>query len=164
MSTQIGFSTPKFFNPVSWLVRKFTKSRASHAFFVYHDVDFDMPMVMEAHELGFRLTPFEHFSKHNKIVKLVTPKNPIDVGLRIIASRYLGSMYDYAGLIGMAIVLLGRWLHRKWRNPFRGSRYVFCSESVIMAMKTSPGYERVDLDNDSSPEDLLEFFERTEGA
>lgn len=164
MTTKIGFSTPKHFNPVSWVVRMFTKSRASHAFFVYHDVDFDMQMVMEAHELGFRLTPYDHFTRHNKIVKLVQPKNSIDVGLRIVANRYLGSMYDYAGLIGMMVVLVGRWFHRKLRNPFRGSKYVFCSESVILAMKSSPGYERLTVDPDSSPEDLLKYFEAEEGA
>ena len=164
MSTQVGFSTPKHFNPVSWLVRKFTGSKASHAFFVYHDVDFDMQMVMEAHELGFRLTPFDHFTKHNKIVKLVKPKNPIDIGLRIVANRYLGTMYDYSGLIGMAVVLVGRWLHRKWKNPFRGSKYVYCSESVILAMKTSPGYERLELDSDSDPQELLNYFVDIEGA
>jgi hypothetical protein len=164
MTTQVGFSTPKHFNPVSWLVRKFTGSKASHAFFVYHDADFDMMMVMEAHELGFRLTPLDHFTKHNKMVKLVTPRNSIDMGLRIIANRYLGSMYDYAGLLGMVVVLVGRWLHRKWKNPFRGSKYVFCSESVILAMRSSPGYEKLKLDSETDPQDLLNYFENSEGA
>lgn len=162
--TRVGFSTPKHFNPVSWAVRKFTGSRASHAFFVYHDGDFDMEMVMEAHELGFRLTPLKHFERHNKIVKLAVPKNPIDIGLKAVANRYLGSMYDYAGLVGMAVVMFGRFLKRKWKNPFRGSKSVYCSESVIVAMKASPGYEKLDLDTDSSPQDLLEYFEKTEGA
>ncbi len=151
------------FNPVSWIVRKFTGSKASHAFFVYHDKDFDMDMVMEAHELGFRLTPYDHFKRHNKLVALVTPLQPIDAGLKLIAQRYLGSMYDYAGLIGMAIVMFGRFLKRKWKNPWRGSRYVYCSESVILAMKASPGYEGLDLDSDEDPQDLLNWFVKQEG-
>ena len=162
ISTRVGFSTPKFFNPVSWLVRKFTGSRASHAFFVYRDADFNMDMVMEAHELGFRLTPFEHFQKNNKIVALITPKNNIDEGLRVIAHRYLGSMYDYAGLVGMAVVMVGRWLKRKWSNPFRGSKLVYCSEAVILAMKASPGYGSMMLDSDSDPQVLLNWFEQNE--
>lgn len=162
--TRVGFSTPKAFNPVSWVVKKFTGSRASHAFFVYHDADFDMDMVMEAHELGFRLTPLKQFERKNEIVKLVEPKNNIDEGLRQIARRYLGSMYDYAGLIGMAVVMFGRFLKRKWKNPFRGSKSVYCSEAVILAMKQSVGYEQLDLDSDSSPQDLLDFFEKAEGA
>lgn len=162
--TRVGFSTPNYFNPVSWLVRKFTGSRASHAFFVYHDQDFDMEMVMEAHELGFRLTPLEHFKKHNTIVKIIKPKHEIDGGLVEVANRYLGSMYDYAGLFGMAVVMVGRWLHRKWTNPFRGSKYVYCSESVILAMRSSPGYENLELDSENDPQALLTYFEKNEGA
>jgi hypothetical protein len=164
MTTKILFSTPKHFNPVSWVVRKFTGSRVSHAAFLYWDTDFDMDMVMEAHELGFRLTPLKHFERHNQIVKLAVPKNVIDVGLKVVANRYLGSMYDYAGLIGMAVVMFGRFLKRKWKNPFRGAKSVYCSEAVILAMKASPGYGGLDLDSDSSPQDLLEYFEKNEAV
>ena len=162
--TRVGFSTPKSFNPLSWLIRRLTGSRASHAFFVYYDHDFQMDVVMEAHELGFRLVPLEHFAKLNTIVKLVTPKFPIDIGVRMVAQRYLGSTYDYAGLIGMSVVMFGRFLKRKWKNPFRGSKSVYCSESVIDAMLWSPGYEKLDLDPDSSPEDTLDHYEKVEGA
>jgi len=161
---RVGFSTPKMFNPVSWLVRKFTGSKASHAFFVYHDADFDMNMVMEAHELGFRLTPLKHFEKHNNILRLVSPKNPIDFGVKLVARRYLGTMYDYASLFGMIVVMVGRWLKRKWKNPARSSKNVYCSEAVILAMKQSPGYEKMDLDTESTPQDLYDWFEKTEGS
>lgn len=164
MTTRIGFSTPKHFNPVSWLVRKFTGSKVSHAFFIYHDRDFDIEMVMEAHELGFRLIPYEHFERHNEMVKVVTPKNPIDVGLQLIAQRYLGTMYDYPSLLGMFIVILGRFIHRKWMNPFRGAKYVYCSEAVILAMRASPGYETLDLDSENDPQVLMTYFEEAEGA
>lgn len=161
---RVGFSTPKSFNPLSWLVRKFTNSRASHAFFVYRDLDWNMDVVLEAHELGIRLLPLDAFERANVIVKMVTPKNPIEVGLRMVAHSYLGSMYDFAGLVGMAVVMLGRFLKRKWKNPFRGSKSVYCSEAVVLALLASPGYETVPLDPDSSPEDLLTFFEKIEGA
>lgn len=160
MSTHIGFSTPKTFNPVSWLVRTVTGSKVSHAFFVYDDVDFGMQMVMEAHELGFRLTPFEHFKKKNKLVALFTPVKPIDIGLKFVAQRYLGTMYDYGGLIGETVVMLGRWLKRKWKNPLRGSKNVFCSEAVCIAMQKSPGYEDFQEDPDSvDPQTLMLYFE-----
>jgi hypothetical protein len=162
--TRVGFSTPRWFNPVSWLVRSVTGSKASHAFFIYHDGDFDLDMVMEAHELGFRLTPLRHFERTNRIVKTVTPRYDIGVGLKHVARRYLGSEYDFAGLIGMTWVMIGRFLKRKWKNPWRGAKSVFCSESVILAMKFSPGYEAMDLVSDSSPQDLYDWFERVEGS
>ncbi len=161
---RVGFSTPRAFNPVSWLVRKFTGSRASHAFFVYFDATFEMEVVLEAHELGFRVMPRAHFERYNRVVKLVAPRHAIDAGLRRVGQRYLGSMYDFAGLLGMTVVMIGRWLKRKWKNPFRGSKAVYCSESVILAMKASPGYEGLKLPTESSPQDLLDYFERDEGA
>lgn len=160
MTTRIGFSTPKRFNPVSWLVRKVTGSQASHAFFIYHDQDFDMDVVMEAHELGFRLIPFEQFKKKNKLIGVYVPRAPIDVGLRYVAQRYLGTMYDYGGLLGQITVQLGRWLKRKWKNPFRGSKNVFCSEAVCVALQQSPGFETFTEDPDSvDPQTLMEYFE-----
>lgn len=160
MPTCVGFSTPNYFNPVSWLVRKFTKATVSHAFFVYHDNDLDMPMVMEAHELGFRLTPYHHFKKYNVIVGLYEPVKPIDPGITFVAKRYLGTMYDYGGLVGQVVVQLGRWFKRKWKNPLRGSKNVFCSEAVCIAMQRSPGYENFVEDPDSvDPMTLMKYFE-----
>jgi hypothetical protein len=162
--TLIGFSTPNYFNPVSRLIRFITKSKASHAFVIYFAHDWNMDCVLEAHELGFRITPLERFIVKNNIVKVVVPRHPIDEGLLVIAKRYLGSMYDYKGLFGMSVVMLGRFLKRKWNNPFRGSKSVFCSESVIIAMKNSHGYEDLDLSDDTDPEALLEYFETKECA
>lgn len=165
MTTHIGFSTPKMFNPVSWLVRKLTVSKCSHAWFLYYDKDFELDMVMEAHELGFRLLPFEVFKKHNIIVKVVTPKHSIDEGLKMVGRKFLGSHYDYAGLLGMLWVVMGQFLKRKWKNPFRSSMNVFCSEAVVRAMLMSPGYANLDLDPEQEePEDVLRFFEDTEGS
>jgi hypothetical protein len=161
--TRIGFSTPKKFNPVSWLVRKLTKSRASHAFFIYRDEDWDADMVMEAHEVGFRLVPLDKFEKKNNIIKVVTPKYPIEVGTKEVALRYVGSRYDFEGLIGMFVVVVGGWFKRRWQNPFRSATNVFCSEAVVRAMMGSPGYA-TELDPEISPEALLVYFERVEGA
>ncbi len=159
MNTRIGFSTPKSFNPVSWLVRKLTGSTASHAFFIYLDKDWEVDMVMEAHEYGFRLMSLAHFEKKNEIVATFNPKSSIDVGVRHVALEYLGRAYDWGGLFGSAVLLFGRWLKRKWHNPWNASKAVFCSESVVIAMQKS-GYEGAAelVPHDTTPQDLLEFF------
>lgn len=135
-ATLVGFSTPKRFNPLSWLVRKLTGSTVSHAWLLYRDHDFDLEMVMEAHEFGFRLLPYDTFQRHNVVVEVVNPDVNLDIGLRMLARR-LGSAYDYGGLIGMVVVLLGRWLKRKWRNPLASSHAMFCSEAVVLALQAS---------------------------
>lgn len=152
----VGFSTPTKFNPVSWLVRKFTSSTVSHAWFLYYSELHQTDMVVEAHELGFRTLSFEHFKKENVIVAVHTPKFPLILGFRRVTKAYLGTGYDWGGLIGMAVVKIGRMLKRRWKNPFRGKNHVFCSEAVYRSMKWSPGYEKLRQDPDSvDPEDLM---------
>lgn len=139
----IGFSTPKAFNPVSWLVRKLTKSQVSHAWVCYHSELFDQDMVMEAHELGFRSLTLENFKTKNKIVYI----HPVDVnitpGLRLLAS-HLGEAYDYGGLLGMSFVLMGQWLKRKFRwwkykisNPWAHAKLMICSEAMVVMLQAS---------------------------
>ena len=163
MKAFVGFSTPKAFNPVSWLVRKITKSRCSHAWVVYRDELFDRDMVMEAHELGFRTITFEHFSAKNDVVLMVPVDVDVTPGLRIL-STHLGEMYDYAGLFGMSFVLLGqrfkrllkKW-HKRIRNPWASAKLMFCSESVVIMLQSSNSRMVEDLiAEDTSPQALME--------
>jgi hypothetical protein len=60
----------------------------------------------------------------------------------------------------MALVKIGQWLKMRWKNPFRGSKAVFCSEAICIAMKKSPGYEDFTEDPDSvDPQRLMEYFQ-----
>jgi hypothetical protein len=160
MSTRVGFSTSKT-SWVSAIIRWFTGGKSSHVFLVYWDVDFERDMVMEATQGGFKITPFSH---HGGLVKVVTPKFPVEVGLRK-AVDWLGEEYDYAGLLGMAWVELGRWLRRKWRNPWRSAKAMFCSEAVARVMQESsyPGTENWDPQS-IDPEMLLAFFLKEEAS
>lgn len=162
-NVRVGFSTPKRFNPISWLVRKVTGSRCSHAWFLYYSDTFDMEMVAEAHELGFRLQPYERFLEDNIVVAVITPKFPIDNGLKCVVREYLTTGYNWGGLLGMAIVALGRKLKKRWNNPLRSPKHVFCSEAVYRAMKWSKGYESIDEDPESvDPEELMKHLEAHE--
>jgi hypothetical protein len=155
--TRIGFSTGKG-NPVSAIIRFFTGSRASHAWLLVHDPLFDMELVMEAHEVGFRLVPFKTFRKANRIVAIVDPQHPLDPGVRE-AAKWLGSQYDFRGLFGMMFVIAGRVFRRKWKNPFRSARSMFCSEAVVRVLRASgfPDATRLSAE-DTTPQDLMDFF------
>lgn len=159
MNTRIGFSTPNWFNPVSWLVRKLTKSRASHAWFVYYDLDWKRDMVLEAHELGFRLLPYSKFKKANKVVGVFKTKESLDEATNWVCD-HLGEPYDFGGLIGMAFVLIGRFFKRKWKNPLQNSKAMFCSEMVVsvLQMVRFPATRHIDP-HSTSPEDLLLLLE-----
>lgn len=157
--TLIGFSTPREPNFLSSLIRKLTKASASHTWFLYHDLDYGASMVMEAHETGFRHISLEQFLKKNKIVEIVEPKHDIDAGVRSVALEYLGRSYDFGGLIGGAIVMLGRWLKRSWNNPLHNDKSLFCSEAIAVALQRAnyPGADALVPEN-TTPGDLLEFI------
>jgi len=160
--TRIGFSTSKT-SWISRIIRWFTRSTVSHTFIVYYDEEWKRDMVMES-EGGMggsvRLVKFNPNS--SSIVKIVTPKHDIEVGMTKMVDR-LGEVYDYKGLFGMAWVELGRWLKKKWVNPWQSSDAMFCSELVAQVLKDSnyPGAEQFDPGS-TDPEQLLRFFEGEE--
>lgn len=157
-STLLGFSTPRRFNPVSWLVRRVTGSECSHSFFLYWDDDFQCDMVLEAHEFGFRLITWKRFVANNRIVALVEPTHPLEVGF-VKLGVWVGSDYDFTGLIGQALVQFGRFLKRKWRNPSQSSRSMFCSESIVRCMQWAEHPEAKTFSpKETTPQDLLTFY------
>lgn len=160
----VGFSTPRRWNPLSWLIRLGTRSPASHAWLLVEDPIFQLRLVLEAHSTGFRLVTLARFARENRIVALVRPAHPIDAGLPG-AGTWLGEKFDAVGLLGMAWVVLRRLFHLTGgRNPFRSVRALFCSESVVRTLKAAryPGAEELG-NEEETPADVLEFLWRTGG-
>jgi hypothetical protein len=160
----VGFSTPRRWNPLSWLIRFGTRSPASHAWLLVEDPLFQLRLVLEAHSTGFRLVTLARFARDNRIVALVLPAHPIEPGLRD-AGKWLGERFDAVGLVGMAWVVFRRLFHLSpGRNPFRSARALFCSESVVRTLKAAgyPGAEELG-DEDETPGDVLDFLRRTGG-
>ena len=155
LRSRIGFSTTNHL--LSRVVRFVTRSNCSHVFFVYYDQDFCLDMVMEAH-WSYRLIPLDQFTKTNKIIRIITPKHDIDLAIKS-SVHWLGSLYDAKGLVGMAWVKLGRWLRHCWKNPFRSTANVYCSEAVTRGLldQRYPGFNSMDAET-VGPDDLLEFF------
>lgn len=154
---RVGFSTDRK-SWLSGLIRKLTKSQASHTWLLYKDLDWAEDIVMDAHWSGWRLIPFSDFQKQNDIVKVVEIKHDLDPGMKLTL-RWFGTNYDYAGLFKMAFVMFGRWLGRKVKNPGQSARSVFCSEAIVRVLQASkyPKSETL-IPEETSPQDLLNFF------
>ena len=157
----IGFSTPRskgLGTLFSWVIRKLTRSSISHVSIIFRDATLNELMVLEANMLGFRAIPYRAFARKNYVHYLIWPHHALGEGLQA-AVAWIGTHYDYAGLIGMSVVLLGRALRRRWRNPFRSGRTQFCSEAVVRVLQASkyPGSETLSPD-DCDPQQLLEFL------
>lgn len=160
---KIGFSTARN-NPLSSLIRAFTGSKASHAWMLLRVQPFDREMVFEATEWGVRLIPWEVFRRRYRIVAVFEPKVPLDAAMTR-AGAHLGAYYDFAGLVGMAVVMLGRWLRRKWRNPLNAARAMWCSELVAHVLRWAghPGAEKL-VPTRTSPQDLLDLLRALQAA
>jgi hypothetical protein len=163
LKTRIGWSTQRY-NPVSALIRSMTGAQCSHVWWIYYDLDFGIDMVMDAHETGYRLIPFTTFQKRNKIVAIIQPKHDVDDAL-LFSVQWLGTMYDFAGLLGAAWVQVGRFLRRQWKNPFRSKSNVYCSEAVARGL-ISQSYPNLTVDDPEvvTPDQLLKFYEAETGG
>lgn len=157
--TLIGFSTSKT-SWISRIIRWFTNSTVSHCFIVYYDNEWNKYMVMESEGgLGGAVRIVNFRDDNPGIVKLFKPKHNIEYGMNNMVD-HLGEVYDYGGLFGMAWVILGRWLKKKWQNPLHSSKALFCSELVAQVLIDSnyPGAFALNPPT-TDPEILLRFFE-----
>jgi len=148
MNTRIGFSRSKGLGGIlSRVIMFFTKAEASHAWLLYYSDELKQDMVLDAHTTGFRAVGFDLFKKENYIVEVYQPKVSIDAAVPA-AAKWLGTPFDYEGLLGGIVPKVGGWLKRKWRNPVHSVNVVYCSESVIRACLEVPypGLEVLDPD------------------
>lgn len=152
----VGFSTTNGF--FSGLVRRFTKSKASHAFLAYEAMG--IWWVLEADWNGIKTWPLSKFQKVNKIVALLAIKEIKPENLHKTIDL-IGDSYDYGTLFGSIFPLIGKWFKKKWHNPFNSPKAMICSEVVVAALQECkfPGADSL-ISNDCTPEDVLEFLSK----
>lgn len=136
MRVVIGFSTSDWW--VSRAIRAFSRAPVSHTY-----ICFDSDVGPFGHELfeaawcGFRLsTRGKLTSGTTKIVREIPV--PIE-GMSALSTcrAWLETPYDYAGLLGEAWVMLGRWLGQRWQNPWANVHTLFCSEAATKLLQVS---------------------------
>lgn len=150
----IGFST----QPKSWLsriVRWFTKSKASHALIVFEM--FDREWILESGIKGVVILPIERLDGQMVALVPIPELSPADLSKVMVDD--LGDDYDFTGLFGMTINVLGRWFKAKWKNPWNNPRSMFCSEFVVKTLQQCgfPGADQLEAAN-TTPQDLLDFL------
>lgn len=153
---RIGFSTSATWH--ARVVRWMTRSKVSHAFFILENSFLGDDLVLEADPPDVHLRALSEFVKTNRIVKTVEMPETLRVGISQ-AVRLLGRPYDYRAFFGVGLVVIGRWLRRKWRNPFNARKSLDCIEMIVSVLQLSgyPGSERLDA-TQLSPQQLMEFL------
>jgi hypothetical protein len=155
MNIRFAFSTSNAW--YSRLIRDASKAKVSHTFVIVPALGTEL--VFQEGALGWSVCTLA--SMQDSIVKVVTPKYPVDVGFAKSLTD-LGQPYDYLGLLGMAWVMFWRWLGHKVRNPLASAHAMFCSERGTRILQDSnyPGADKLDPAA-TTPEDLLDFLENS---
>ena len=159
---RIGFSTSR--GIVSAAIRKVTRSKYSHAWVSFRDETLGKVVVMHATRYGYKIEPWRRFVRHVKLGPQFRMERDLTTGIRYVAD-WLGTMYDFPSILGFLWVALKRWIGKKIRNPFRSSRWLFCSEAVVLILQKSAVVGSHLLDKDSTdPQALLEFMHASSEA
>jgi len=158
VSVVVGFSTRPL-NPLSWLIRRVTGAKCSHAWLMFREPFFDRLMVVEATEWGVRMIDAEIFWRRNKIIRVYSIKQDL-TGTVQKSGNLLGDLYDFSGLVGMGFVAAAaKWMHRKVKNPLQVRGSLFCSEFVVQVLKQAGYPNTADLDpSATSPQQVYQFL------
>lgn len=140
----IGFSRPKKWKPVAWLIRLVEGTDYSHVFVTWHCTNIQRRKVFEAVGSGIRILSNVNFKKHAEIVELydfyVDDKTLFAIEQE--AHDMTGKPYGYKALLGLTIMrtfnFFNRILRLKGRqgNPFKDGDYSqVCVEAGGMVVK-----------------------------
>jgi len=155
-----GFSTPKKFNLLSWVIRKCEKVEFSHVYLKVYNTYFERWMIYQASGSKVNFIGFDRFLEHHNVVK--------EIELEISEENYklmyqeaidtLGVSYGVKQLIGMGLVRLFNLFNIRISNPFADGKATYvCSEAIATILSEYFGFKVEDLDN-ISPKDIYERF------
>lgn len=160
---------------ISKIIRWGTKGSYSHALLLWED-----PMLgwlrMEADWDGYHIRPTSLRPRFDGL-RIVDSQSLEDFGfvgiplpnqydgLLRICAQWLGHRYDYPAIAGFLVVVLGRQLRMRWRNPFASPSALFCSEAIAKALKQLkyPGFDNV-LPENTTPQDLFDLLKKERKA
>lgn len=143
-------------NWLSQVVRWATNSPASHVMVEFFSPALQADVTVDSDLRGVQLLPA--FRTRKDVVAEFTCPEHVEAALPVV-TRYLGSRYDFGGLVLISIpVLLWRWFGVRMRHPLRRTKEVKCSELVALLLKRAglPGTSRWDPEN-ITPGDLLRY-------
>lgn len=149
----IGFSTTNHF--LSKIIRLVIKSKFSHVW-IYIKED-KKETVLESTFGGVHEISFESFKHGKSAYKILDPKQDLSCGLAF-ARSLIGTSYDDDELVGGLWVQIGRWLKKKFHNPFSEPKEMDCAHFVMLFLQACkyPGSEKF-IPGDTEPKDIYKL-------
>lgn len=153
----IGFSTPRNFHILPWIIRKAEHTDFSHVYIKIFSKSLDRYLVYQASGLVVNFCGQDTFYAHHKDVAEfaipVTPEQKIEILKRCV--DLAGRPYGIKSLIGIGLVRLAAFIGWKIRNPFMdGSKTYICSE-IAATLLVMLGFKFTELDS-TTPRDVYD--------
>lgn len=155
MRVLVAFTTKRSFNPLSWLIRKMSRSEVSHVAIIFTQRYTDL--VLQANHLRTNIQELSTFQKEENIVATMMAEVDEDKFYAFVLPL-LGTKYGMLTLIGMGLQRIGNLLGIKSRVLFRDKYATFvCSELIISVLQESGKHEQVrELDSErDGPQELF---------
>lgn len=154
----LGFSTPKQFHILSWIIKKVEKTEFSHVYVKVYSEEISKWLIYQASGMKVNFIGIDRFELDHKVIAEVEFDVSKAIKKQILqeAVDSLGISYGMKQLIGMGIVRLCAAINIKIRNPFAdGSATYICSEAGETILVKYLGFKEEDLD-DVTPKDVYE--------
>lgn len=154
----IGFSRPKKWKPLAWLIMKFT-GNFSHTFTTWKCTNIQARKVFEAVGSGVRIISNHRFREKAFVVDVFSfeVSDEVIFWLDRYTHEQAGKPYGYKHILGLAYVILMGCVGVKVKNPFKDGRYSeICLESGAHILEQALG---IDLPGDIEDYTLKEFYQ-----
>lgn len=142
----VGFSRPKKWKLLSWLIMKVEKTNYSHAYIKIYAKSYDRWLIYQATGNGVFFWAEQEFNLHSQPVleKEIVISDAAKAETVTWCLDQLGKEYGKTQLLGMALCKLFK-LNKLFKN---GNRQFVCSELVAMALEKAQVIKNVkDQDN-----------------
>lgn len=159
----VGFSTPKVFNPFSWLIKKIQKTKFSHVYIRFHSNAYNRDLVYQASGLKVNFISWKKFQE----IESIFAEFPIEIDLhsKQLMIQYcldqVGKDYDTKGIFGIGIVFIYKMFNKHIKNPFANKEESFFCSKLAEYILQDFLHQNVGIDPDLvTPKDIYEYLEK----
>lgn len=129
----IGFSRPRKFKLLAWIIQKIEHSDYSHAYTKTYSDSLERWLIYQASGLEVNFEGKQKFYEKNEAIKEYLFQVDAETKQKFLqkAVDTIGTPYGIKQLIGIGIIRFGKFIGIKLKNPFRDGRATYvCSELV----------------------------------
>ncbi len=148
-----GFSRPKKFKILSWIIMKSTKVPYSHVYIKLYSEKYGRFLIYQASSTMVNFMNIETFKDHTNVIHEVDVSIPDETRNNIMrfAIDHCGQPYGVKELLGLGIVLLASSVGKTIKNPFSNKNTWVCAGLVSEIIKE---HLKSIVELESDPEDM----------